>query len=434
MFFWTGASRGLFLALLLVPGSPVARADDFQGATHLMPFDEEAINYSKAKDANPVTRLQERIASGDVRLKFDEHYGYLLSVLDALKVSTNSQMLVFSKTSFQRERIAPKTPRSLFFNDDVYVGFIPGSPSLEVSTADPKLGGVFYTLEQTKMEKPKFARTDQCLECHASAKTMGVPGHLVRSFATDEGGLVDLSSGTSLVNHRTPLAERWGGWYVTGLHGAQTHRGNLIGKAAFTRHEQQPNFLGNQSSLKNFLDTSAYPEDSSDIVALMVLEHQTHMHNFLTRLNYESTLALQSYGHLNYLKNIVDAFLRYLLFTEEAEFTAPIHGSAAFADTFVAQGPKDKQGRSLREFDLQTRIFKYPCSYLIYSAGFDQLPEKLKTSIYQKLFDVLTGKDERPEWSRLSKDTRRAIREILVETKRDLPAYWKTGESAKFAR
>ena len=156
----------------------------------------------------------------------------------------------------------------------------------------------------------------------------------------------------------------------------------------------------------------------------MVIEHQTHMHNFLTRLNYESTLALQSYGHINYLKNIVDAFLRYLLFTEEAEFTAPIHGSAAFARTFVAPGPKDKQDRSLREFDLQTRLFKYPCSYLIYSEGFDQLPEKLKTSIYQRLFDVLTGKDTKAEFEKLTPATRRAILEILRDTKPGLPNYW----------
>ena len=166
----------------------------------------------------------------------------------------------------------------------------------------------------------------------------------------------------------------------------------------------------------------------------MVLEHQTHMQNFLTRLNYEATLALQSYGHIHYLRNIVDAFLKYLLFAEEAEFTAPIHGSAAFADTFLAQGPKDKQGRSLREFDLQTRLFKYPCSYLIYSEPFDKLPEKLKTSIYQNLFDVLTGKDERPEWSTLSQDTREAIRDILVETKHDLPACWKRENSKSASR
>src|SRR5262249_359136 len=214
---------------------------------------------------------------------------------------------------------------------------------------------------------PRFVRTDQCLECHASAKSMGVPGHLVRSFGTDESGVVDLSTGTSLVNHRTPLAERWGGWYVTGTHGNQVHRGNLVGKAAFDRQEKEPNYAGNLTNLSNFFDASPYLAPQSDIVALMVLEHQTHMHNFITRLNYEATLALQQYGHLRYLKSATEAFLKYLLFTEEVPLTARINGASDFTGQFAAQGPKDEQGRSLRDFDLQTRLFKYPCSYLIYS-------------------------------------------------------------------
>jgi hypothetical protein len=402
-----------------------ALADDFQGATHLMPFDEETIQYSKTKDASPIARLQERLDQGAARLAYDDRYGYLPALLGALKIQTNSQMLVFSKTSFQRERISPKTPRALFFNDDAYVGFIPGAPLLEVSAADPKLGGVFYTLSQTKVDRPKFARTDQCLECHASAKTMGVPGHLVRSFATDESGVVDLSSGTSQVNHRTPFAERWGGWYVTGTHGDQAHRGNLIGAAAFARHEKEPDYLGNQTDLKRFFDTSSYPAPGSDIVALMVLEHQTHMHNFLARLNYEATIALQQYGHIRYLKNITEAFLRYLLFTEEAPLSAPIRGSEEFTRRFSEQGPKDKQGRSLREFDLQTRLFKHPCSYLIYSDAFDKLPEPLKAQIYQRLWDILSGQDTSPDFENVPAQTRRAIREILVETKTGLPDYWK---------
>src|ERR1051325_1417586 len=195
------------LALLLA-GTGTARAD-FQGATHLMPFDEETINYSKTKDTSPVAALQERPDQGQARLQYDDRFGYLFSVLRELKITTNSQMLVFSKTSFQRERISPRTPRALFFNDNVYIGFIPGAPLMEVSAADPKLGGVFYTLSQSRAERPKLVRNDQCLECHASAKTMGVPGHLVRSFMTDDNGVVDLNSGTSLVNHRTPLEERW---------------------------------------------------------------------------------------------------------------------------------------------------------------------------------------------------------------------------------
>src|SRR6185436_7627648 len=175
--------------------------------------------------------------SEQVKLEFEPEHGFLLGLLRKLKINTNSQMFVFSKTSFQRDRISPQRPRALYFNDDVYVGYVHGSRMLEVAAIDPKLGGVFYTLDQEN-GRPKFARNDQCLECHASAKTLGVPGPLVRSFPCDENGMVDLGQGTSLVTHRTPLIERWGGWYVTGSSGGQAHRGNLIGKAAYDRLEK----------------------------------------------------------------------------------------------------------------------------------------------------------------------------------------------------
>ena len=218
----------------------------------MVPFDEGTINYNKSQPDGPISRLQKRLEKGEGNLKFDDQYGYLLSVLELLNIPRSSQMLVFSKTSFQRERISPATPRALLFNDDVYIGFIPGSPTLEVSMADPKMGGVFYTLSQAKTNKPTFARTDQCLECHASSKTMGVPGHLLRSFMTDSVGVADLKTGLSEVNHRTPLSDRWGGWYVTGTHGSQTHRGNLIGESAFERQTKEPNYLGNLTDLNHF--------------------------------------------------------------------------------------------------------------------------------------------------------------------------------------
>lgn len=390
-----------------------------------MPFDEDTIKYSKTKEAGPIARLQEQIDQGKLRLSHDEKYGYLPGVLKALGVLTNSQMLVFSKTSFQRERIAPKTPRAIYFGDDVYIGFVQGSQLLEITSVDPKLGGVFYTLEQTKVDRPKFVRTDQCLECHASAKTMGVPGHLIRSFATDENGAVDMVTGVSLVNHRTPLEERWGGWYVTGDSGKQAHRGNLFGKAAFAKHEKTPGYLGNRSELKEFFDTSEYLAHSSDIVALMVMEHQSHMHNFLTRLNYEATIALQQYGHIKYLKNIIESFLRYALFVEEVPLSSPVRGASSFTKEFTALGAKDGKGRSLRDFDLETRMFKYPCSYLIYSDAFNQLPTPLKDRIYERLLEVLSGSDSSEAFENLSPNTRRAIREILADTKKDLPPAWR---------
>jgi hypothetical protein len=430
---WFVRGAPLLCAIMLLSsdrGGLRAADTDFQGATHLVAFDEDTIRYSKTDATGPIARLQQRIDRGEVKLAFDPAFGYLPALLEALGVSKASQMLVFSKTSFQRERISPRTPRSLFFNVEVYVGYIPGSPMLEVSMADPRLGGVFYTLEQTAGAAPRLARNDQCLECHASAKSMGVPGHLVRSFATDEDGVVDLNSGASLVNHRTPLAERWGGYYVTGQHGHQVHRGNLFGKAAFARQEREPNYLGNLTDLSRFFDQGRYLGRGSDIVALMVLEHQSHMHNFITRLGYEATLAWQQYGHVNYLKSVFNAFLRYLLFVDEAAITSPLRGSADYARWFEEQGPKDRRGRSLRQFDLQTRLFRYPCSYLIYSAAFNHLPEPAKARLYQRLGEILNGQDTSPDFQKLAPETRLAIREILLETKPDLPAYWREQATA----
>ncbi len=424
---------GVMVAMISIEPSRLS-ADDYQGATHMMPFEEDTIHYNKTLAGGPISQLQRRIDEGKAKLEFQPHFGYLESVLRELGVSTNSQMLVFSKTSFQRERISPHAPRSIYYGDDVYVGFVQGSPLLEFSSVDPKLGGVFYTLEQNPKVQPKFVRTDACIECHATGKTMGVPGHLVRSFATDESGVVDLTTGTSLVNHRTPLEERWGGWYVTGTHGSTTHRGNLIGAEAFQRQEKQPNYLGNITDLGRFVDVKQFLTPYSDIVALMVVEHQTHLHNFLTRLQYESTISLQMYGHVNYLKTASEAFLRYLLFTEEVPLKSPVKGSTAFAETFTAQGPYDSKGRSLREFDLQTRMFKYPCSYLIYSEAFDALPEPLRDRLYQRLFDVLTNKDESGDFANLSKATRRSILEILRDTKKGLPEYWKQGKERASTR
>jgi hypothetical protein len=248
------------------------------------------------------------------------------------------------------------------------------------------------------------------------------PDPLVRH----DNGVVDLNSGISLVTHRTPIADRWGGWYVTGKHGSQAHRGNLVGKDAFARQEKQPNYLGNLTDLGKFFDTRDYLAGSSDIVALMVLEHQYHMHNFITRVNYEATVSLQQYGHLNYLRSKVDGIVRYLLFAEEAPIKSGISGNSDFVKKFSAVGPKDRKGRSLREFDLRTRLFKYPCSYLIYSEPFESLPAPAKEKIYARLFEVLSGKDSSPEYQQIPFATKQAILQILLDTKKDLPASWRS--------
>lgn len=424
--------RTVALAAVCVLRASADTGSDFQGATHLTPYDEEAINYSKTSDHSAAARLRERLASGEVKLACHPEQGYLPALLEALGISPASQMLVFSKTSMQRERISPRTPRAIFFSDDAYVGFIPGAPLLEISAVDPKLGAVFYTLEQKPGATPKLARTDACLECHASSKSMGVPGHLLRSFAVDDDGMPDLNEGTSLVNHRTPLAERWGGWYVTGRGDREIHRGNLIGTAAFDRHAKEPTYRGTLTNLAGSFSTNRYPAaGSSDIAALLVLEHQTHMHNFITRLHYESTMALHTYGHINYLKTIITAFLKYLLFVEEAPLAGPIRPGTEFAAHFESLGPKDSRGRSLRQLGLQTRLFKYPCSFLIYSEAFERLPAPTKEAVYRRLWEVLDGTDPDPAFAKIPAETRRAIQEILIETKCDLPDSWRKPEAAR---
>ena len=401
-----------------------ARSEDFQGASHKLEYEGEPLKYHNLTPTNPVARLQQRLGAGEMSLEFDERFGYLPALLDELKIPRSSQTLVFSKTSLQRRFISPDNPRAIFFNDDVYVAFIRGAPVLEVSTADPKLGGVFYRLDNQRFNRPRFTPEQDCLSCHGAQRTLGVPGHFVRSIGTDLTGELDGQNEVKDIDQCTPIADRWAGWFVTGKHGAQTHRGNLIGAEAFARATREPNHLGNLTELSRFFDTNKHLRATSDITALMVLEHQVKMHNYITRLSFDAQIMTKMYGHIRYLRIQVDAFLRYLLFTEEALLTAPIIGDADYAKRFTALGPFDAKGRSLREFDLQTRLFKHPCSFLIYSKQFDALPPVMRDHLLQRLHAILTGQDRDPQFATLAGDDRQAILESLRETKPNLPEYW----------
>jgi hypothetical protein len=412
------------LVLLFV--APVAHAQ-------IDSLDREPINYKTAPTDNAVTELRGRIDSGKAKLKFVDDHGYLPALLKELNVPRSSQVLVFTKTSFQRERITPKTPRALYFNDDVYVGFCLRGDVLEVSTMDPYIGVAFYTLDQEPAAKPKFHRqTDNCLICHASSATGGAPGHVVRSVFPDRLGLPILSAGSFRTDHTSPLEERWGGWYVTGTHGSQTHMGNWI-----VENKRDPEAEGNAkgqnvTDLKSRFTVANYLTPHSDIVALMVLEHQTECQNRIARALIDTKQALHYQDNLNRdlgepadkkwasttrrIESAAEQLVRYLLFSGEVNLKAPVAGTSDFATEFAARGPFDKQGRSLRQFDLQTRLFKYPCSYLIYSRAFMELPKAIKTHVFKRLNEVLTGKDSSALFAHLSAVDRKAVLEILRET------------------
>jgi len=413
----------------------VARAQD--------DFEQPPINYSKAKPSNAIERLQEKLDAGKLHLPFHAERGYLSAVLNYLQVPESSQVLVFSKTSLQRHRISPHSPRAIYFNDELYIGFCRVGQVLEISAVDPQLGAVFYTLEQEEVDRPKFVRqTDACMLCHASSQTKNVPGHTIRSVFSDRGGEPILSMGSSRIDQSTAIDRRWGGWYVTGTHGTQKHLGNLIVKNRHDRESIAQNQDGqNITDLKRFFDTSKYVTPHSDIVALMVMEHQAEAHNLLARAAIQTRLALHQQATLKKnlerepeslsestarcISSVSDPLVRYLLFSEEAKLTGKIEGTSTFAADFAMKGPRDKKGRSLREFDLERRIFKYPCSYLIYSNAFEQLPQALKDQVYRQLHDVLTDRHHGSGYGHLSASDRLAILEILRDTKKDLPEYWR---------
>lgn len=403
-------------------------------------FDSDPIRYSTAEVNDPVAKLQKQLASGELKLDYDADRGYLPAVLKALNVPASSQMLVFSKTSFQQQRISRQSPRALYFNDDVYVGFVPNGDVLEFSAVDPQQGAVFYTLSQDEEDQPKFVRDGgNCLTCHASSRTRDVPGHLIRSVYPAASGLPNFGAGTYRTNHASPLTERWGGWYVTGTHGKQRHMGNVF-LSSKDRTGLDVEAGANCTDLSGRVDTDPYLSPHSDIIALMVLEHQADMHNLITAASYNTRTALfqcasmnkildrpadyQSESTQRRIDNAAAELVDYMLFTDEIELTDPIRGTSSFAEDFAARGPFDSKGRSLRQFDLETRMFKYPCSYLIYSTAFDALPPESKARVYQRLYDVLSGKNQDKKYSRLSADDRQAILEILRATKKDLPEYW----------
>jgi hypothetical protein len=397
------------------------------------------IGYSGTPQHNDIARLIGRMESGKVRLAYSEPRGYLDSVLKALRIDPNSQVLVFSKTSLQADIISPQTPRAIYFNDDTYVAWIEHSSLIEIATMDGLMGTVFYTIGDKPAEAVHVEReTTRCLACHDtfSLSGGGVPNFLFLSAYTrnDRGILTDdVAEATS---DATPLANRWGGWYVTGNTGDTAHLGNILPTTAaggvLPPSAARPH---DRATLDGFFDTKIYPADTSDVVALLVLQHQVDVHNLIIHANYKSRSLLERYRSgsstaalgwdqlpspvQRHFAELLEPLVRGMLMVGAAPLPRSIQGSSGFAQSFQARGPRDPQGRSLRDFDLHTRLFKYPLSFLVYSEGFDFLPLAAKQYVYRRFDEILTGRDASATFANLSASDRRAILEILSATKPD---------------
>ncbi|MBN8417918.1 MAG: hypothetical protein J0L73_03305 [Verrucomicrobia bacterium] len=414
-------------------------------------YENAPIRYSDTTPNDATQRLESLMASGKVKIDRTDAWTVLRDVMKQFDIPQESQVMVFSKTSKQNDRISPQTPRVVYFGDNAYVGYCLGG-SIEVATIDPKLGPIFYLLDpDEEPAKPlHFQRDNSCLSCHGGPFTPEVPGVIVRSVYPGPEGHPIMSQGSTVVDTTTPFTDRWGGWYVTGRHGSILHRGNVT---ATEKNDQtiDINFKAgaNVTNLAKFFDVTPYKRKQSDIVALMVLEHQTSVQNILTKANHAALRAMHMQTSLQrelgetvmseptgtarrIIDHAAEDVVEALLFKDEAELPeGGIEGDPAFQTAFTKNAPQSGDGRSLKDFQLLHRLFKYRCSYMVYSLTFQHLTAPLKQTVLNRLWTVLEGQDTTGHYTYLTTTERGHIRRILAETLPGAPAEWKQAVVAK---
>lgn len=415
-----------YLALILCAGLCLSLRSSAHAENSIEAVDFHPWEFS----SDPVATLWKKIHQGEVKLDSSSEKAFLLDLLKHLDIPVASQVLVFSKTSLQNNLIHPKTPRAIYFNETTYIGWVQGG-MLEAITYDPNDGTPqFYVIERSlsSPEQPGIGVSEQCFSCHETTRTENVKGPFVRSVFASKTGQPLLRHGSYITTHASPLKERWGGWYVTGQHGMDLHMGNVIAtESADGQTVQLPREQGaNLTTLEGLFDLKPYPAVTSDIVALMILEHQCAVQNLLTaaaKATHEAmerqrsiqdafgeTISDEPQGSaLNVIQHHAEKIVKALLFTDEYPLQSPgVEGSSEFQEAFRRNRIENPQGRSLKDFQLRTRLFKYRCSYMIHAPTFKALPLPLKKQIHLQLQQAIA-----PEPSKLGEHLSESERENL---------------------
>ena len=388
-------------------------------------FDLPPHDYNRAPLKDRFTRLKADLESRRIPLDHSSEKAFVISLLKALDVPVTSQMLVFSTTSLQLRLITPSNPRALYFNDELYVGYVPGG-KIEVISIDPELGGIFHLVDIPRDEGPlTIERSGKCVNCHTREDTGFVPGLVVKSVVPGPTGGSIMSFRREQTGHGIPFGERFGGWYVTGKHGITGHWGNTIGRLGpngITRVAIEPG---------NHFDFARYPVATSDILPQLLHEHQAGFVNRVVQAAYRARTAMfldngrlsaVRAGELDEQARIVT---RYLLFADEVALPpGGVEGDSAFKADFLRRRRVAAGGASLRDFDLRTRLFRNRCSYMIYSPEFQGLPAPMKQRIYQRLREALSVEKAAKDYAFLPASEKAAIRAILKDTLTDLPEGW----------
>ena len=388
-------------------------------------FDEPPHNYHTAPLKDRFTKLKADLESRRIPLDHSSEKAFVVSLLKALDIPATSQMLVFSTTSLQLRFITPRNPRAIFFNDGLYLGYIPGA-KIEILSMDPELGAIFYMFDIPHDSRPiAVERSERCVNCHTKEDTGFVPGIVIKSVIPGPTGGSLKTFRREVTGHGIPFAERFGGWYVTGDGGIASEWANVIGRYSgddISKTVVKPGQL---------FDFAKYPVATSDILPQLVHEHQAGCANRILQASYRARTAFHldkgnltpaHYAELDEQARIVT---RYMLFADEVPLpTDGVEGDAAFKVDFQKAARVASGGASLREFDLCTRLFKYRCSYMIYSPEFQGLPARMKQQIYIRLREALSVEKSAKDYAYLPGTEKQAIRTILKATLPDLPPGW----------
>lgn len=378
----------------------------------------EAPHHYWTQPEDPFSKFIVRVEKGEVKFPLGAgEKEFVIALLRELDVPTSSQLWVFSGTSLQSGRISPRNPRAIYFNEEVYVGYVPGG-QLEIASLDPDRGAVFFLFDIPRNgEAVRFQRSERCMNCHAGDAQFKVPGLAVESVipGPNTGSLDAFRRGLS--GHAIPLQQRFGGWMVTGAPPDLVHKGNVTGDlnaGKMTISEVKPGVA---------FDPDRYPVPTSDVLAHLIFEHQVGFTNRVTEARYLTRAALAAgRGRLRSEDaKALDAkaaeLARYLLFAEEAPLPqGGIAGDSNFRADFLRTRKPAPDGTSLKDFDLSTRLFKYRCSYMIYSRVFTTLQPEFKKMVYARLSAAVSEVTLAREFSYLPAHEKRAIRSIVGAT------------------
>lgn len=415
-----------FLTLCVLATQVVAvAAETFKTQVEFRKEPHDYLNHApKDRFAGILKKIQEGILQLDTR----DDKTFLRSLMLALDIPISSQILVFSASSLQSEIINPQNPRALYFNEDTYLGFVPGG-KVEVISMDPTHAAMFYIFDRLQPggPVPTISRSQKCFNCHAGSATRRVPGLIAES-------LLPMASGASLETyrrdeqgHQIPLEQRFGGWHLTGEHHLNPTHANLMGVTIGAgRFDKVPTEPGQMWEL----DRHLLP--TSDILPHLVHEHQLGFEN---RVFHAAYLVRQLRGGERgplpssakpELEKLADELARYILFTDEAKLPRNgIKGDETFMRDFARNRRATRDGLSLKDFDLKTRLFKHRASYMLYTESWQKLPTELKDRVYYKMAEALREQNAITMGAHLPSSEKRAIRTILKETLPGLPTWWR---------